>query len=332
MLKSLLAMCALAGTSLLSAQPKLQFHPDGTFTIVQFTDTHYKVGVTASDTAIARIREVLDAEKPDLVVFTGDVVYNAPAGQGLRTVLAQVSARHIPFAVVWGNHDDEQDLSRAQLYDIARSVPGNVMPERGDTPSPDYVLTVQASSDARKEAAVIYCMDSNAYSPLKGVSGYAWFRDDQVAWYRRQAAARKAANNGDTIPALAFFHIPLPEYREATQSPNAILRGTRMEKACSPELNSGMFVAMKEAGDVMATFVGHDHDNDYAVMWYDILLAYGRYTGGNTVYNHLPNGARVIRLHEGTRTFNTWIRLRDNQVIDRYTYPTDFVKTKSNPQ
>lgn len=58
------------------------------------------------------------------------------------------------------------------------------------------------------------------------------------------------------------------------------------------QLNTGMFAAMKASGDVMGTFVGHDHDNDYAVMWKDILLAYGRYTGGNTVYNHLPNGAR----------------------------------------
>ena len=62
-----------------------------------------------------------------------------------------------------------------------------------------------------------------------------------------------------------------------------------MEKACAPELNTGMFTAMKEAGDVMGMFVGHDHDNDYAVMWKGILLAYGRFTGGNTEYNHLPN-------------------------------------------
>ena len=39
-------------------------------------------------------------------------------------------------------------------------------------------------------------------------------------------------------------------------------------------------------------------------MWKNILLAYGRYTGGNTVYNHLPNGARIIVLDEGARTFH----------------------------
>lgn len=75
----------------------------------------------------------------------------------------------------------------------------------------------------------------------------------------------------DNLCRLLLFHIPLPEYNEAARSENAILRGTRMEEACAPKLNTGMFAAMKEAGDVMGMFVGHDHDNDYAVMWKDIL-------------------------------------------------------------
>ena len=84
--------------------------------------------------------------------------------------------------------------------------------------------------------------------------------------------------------------------------------------------------AIKEQGDVMGCFVGHDHDNDYAAMWHKVLLAYGRYTGGNTVYNHLPNGARVIVLKEGQRAFNTWISLRTGEIEQPTTYPDSFVK------
>ena len=108
------------------------------------------------------------------------------------------------------------------------------------------------------------CMDSHSYSSLKDVDGYAWLTFGQVSWYRAQSAAYTARNGGKPYPALAFFHIPLPEYNEAAANENAILRGTRMEKACAPQLNTGMFAAMKEAGDVMGVFVGHDHDNDYA--------------------------------------------------------------------
>lgn len=87
-----------------------------------------------------------------------------------------------------------------------------------------------------------------------------------------------------------------------------------------------MFAAMKEAGDVMGTFVGHDHDNDYSVMWKGIVLAYGRFTGGNTEYNHLSNGARVIVLKEGERTFTSWIRLKGGELKDKTVYPDSYVR------
>lgn len=303
----------------------LQFHKNGEFKIVQFTDVHFKYGNPASDIALKRINEVLDAEHPDLVVFTGDVVYAAPADTGMRTVLTCASSRKIPFVVTFGNHDDEQGKTRAELYDLIRSIPFNMHPDRGAAESPDYALTVR-SSDGKRDAAVLYCLDSHSYSKLPDVKGYAWLTPCQINWYLAQSAVYKDKNGGQPLPALAFFHIPLPEFNEAASDENAILTGTRMEKACAPALNTGMFTAMKEAGDVMGIFVGHDHDNDYAVMWKGILLAYGRYTGGNTEYNHLPNGARVIVLKEGARSFDTWIRQKGGEIVNKTVYPDSYVK------
>ena len=293
--------------SLYAQKSALKFNEAGEFKIVQFTDVHFKYGNPASDIALERIDEVLKAERPDLVVLTGDVIYAKPADKGMRTVLERVAAHNVPFVVTFGNHDDEQGMTRTQLYDI-------------------ITLTVQSSDDKGSHAAVLYFFDSHSYSKLKDVKGYDWLTFDQVENYRRQSAAFTEANGGQPLPALSFFHIPLPEYNQAASSEGAILIGTRMEKACAPALNTGMFTAMKEAGDVMGVFVGHDHDNDYAVMWHGILLAYGRYTGGNTVYNHLSNGARVIVLKEGQRTFDTWIDLAGGQQVNRSTYPDSFVK------
>lgn len=106
---------------------------------------------------------------------------------------------------------------------------------------------------------------------------------------------------------------------------NAPMYGIRREKVCAPALNSGMFLAMKEQGDVLATFVGHDHDNDYAVYWHGILLAYGRFTGGPTEYTNLPNGARVIELTENSKVFRTWIRTAKG--VEQLTIcPDDYLK------
>ena len=81
-------MAVLNFTALFAQKSILKFNTDGNFKIVQFTDTHYKVDDQAnSQVALDRMNEVLDAEKPDFVIFTGDVVVSNESFKGLDTVL-----------------------------------------------------------------------------------------------------------------------------------------------------------------------------------------------------------------------------------------------------
>lgn len=322
----LLLAILLGSLQLANAQQQtLQFNKDGKFKIVQFTDVHYIYNDPRSDVSIERINQVLDMEKPDLVLFTGDVIYGKPAEEGMRTVLNLVSKRKIPFAVTFGNHDNEQGLSREELLKIIQSVPFNLTQTTpGISGVTNFILPVKAS-DGKRNATALYCIDSHSYSQIKGVNGYDYIKFDQIQWYRENSKKFTEENNGVPVSSYAFFHIALPEYNQAASSESAILYGIRKEKACAPQLNSGLFAAMKEMGDVRGVFVGHDHDDDYAVSWKGILLAYGRYTGGNTVYNHLTNGARVIELDENANSFRTWIRLKEG-VVQQVTYPADFIK------
>ena len=321
---------ALAGFLSVSAQVSLKFGNDKKFKIVQFTDVHYISGDARSDVALENIKEVLDTEKPDFVIFTGDILFGKPADKGLREVVGIASERKIPFGVTFGNHDDEHNLTREQLFEIVKDIPYNMTSTNPEiTGVTNYILPIM-SSVQDKPAFLLYCFDSNAYSTIEGVKGYGYIHFDQIAWYREQSALYTRNNGGVPISSVAFFHIPLPEYNQAAADEQAIMTGTRKEKACAPELNTGMFTAIKEMGDIMATFVGHDHDNDYAVLRHEIMLAYGRYTGGNTVYNNLkPNGARVIELTEGEKGFRTWIRLRGGSIIHDIRYPDFFHKDKN---
>lgn len=306
----------------------LKFNADKKFKIVQFTDVHWVPGNPASEEAAERMNEVLDAEKPDLVIYTGDFVYGKPATEAIARTLEPALSRHLPFAVTFGNHDDEQDMTRTQIYEHIKKLPGNLTSTvPGITGVTNYILPLR-SSDNAKETAVLYVFDSNAYSPLKQVKGYDWIKPDQVNWYLTASAAYTQKNGGVPIPALAFFHIPTPEYNEAAREEGALLIGTRKERACAPLINTGLYAAMLNSGDVMGTFVGHDHVNDYVVDWKGIALTYGRYTGGKTVYNDIPggNGARIIELTEGERTFRTWIRLKGGKVINEVNYPADFAR------
>jgi hypothetical protein len=309
---------------------KLRFNPDGKFKIVQFTDTHWVPGNPASQETVDRMNEVLDAEHPDLVIYTGDIAYGPPAREGFEKCLEPAISRGIPFAVTLGNHDDEHDMTRGEIYSMIGDMPGNLT---GTVPGvsgvTNFALPI-TQRDGSRTAFVIYGFDSLAYSPLKEVKGYDWIKHDQIEWYRRCSADLTGRNGGEPLPALSFFHIPLPEFNEAASDEGAKLIGTRGEKAYSPDVNSGLFTAMLEAGDVMGVVVGHDHVNDYAALWKGILLLYGRYTGGATVYNDIPggNGARVIELTEGKRSFRSWIRLSGNRVVSTIDFPADFIKNE----
>ncbi len=326
MYKKLVLCLAVLFSALTGSAQKdvLKFSRDGKFKIVQFTDVHYKYDDQVnSQISLERINEVLDAEHPDFVIFTGDVVVSNETFKGLDIVLEPCIKRNIPFGVVFGNHDDEYDYARPELYDYIAKKKGCLMPARAGDVAPDYVLTVKSSKD-KKNAALLYCIDSHSYTKIKSVPGYDWIKLDQIIWYRNKSMEFTELNEGVPLPALAFFHIPIPEYKDAVMEDKNRLFGVKGEGVACPTTNSGLFTAIKECGDVMGTFVGHDHNNDYAVAYKEVLLAYGRYTGGNTVYNNLANGARVIILQEGERKFDSYIRLADGEIESRISYPGSF--------
>ena len=299
----LLAVCAQGGRA---ESPDLAFDGDGEFRILQITDLHFNPDKEAA-AVFACLDTIVPKARPDLLVLTGDNIYAAPSERSLRILMSKVDSFGIPFCVLWGNHDDQFDLSKARMYDIVRSFPNCVMPARAEgVESPDYELPIKGSGGS--VAALLYCIDSNTHIFDENGSfvAYDFIHDDQVEAYRAKSKAYTAANGGVPYPALAFFHIPLPEYDYAVQQ-GLPLEGICAEGVCAPKYNSGMFAAFRECGDVFATFAGHDHDNDFSVLYDGILLAYGRFSGSNTEYNNLPNGGRVIVLKENSRELETYI-------------------------
>jgi hypothetical protein len=311
------------------AQETLHFGKNGKFKIVQFTDIHYQCNSAESAKSISMMQKVLDAEKPDLVAFTGDIVTNKAAKPGWDEVLAPVIDRKIPYAVVLGNHDDEQDWTRRQIIDYVIQKPYSLTQE-----GPAYLKGVgnyilEVKDEAGKTGAVLYFMDSNAYNNIGGQKGYDWFGANQVDWYAKNSAYFTKQNNGKPYPALAFFHIPLQEYALLSDTTKNFVKkspvfGTRKEQECPGFLNTGMFATMVEHGDVMGTFTGHDHDNDYIGCLNGICLAYGRFSGSKTTYNSIGYGARVIELTKSERMFDTWIYASDGSMLYRVKYPDAF--------
>lgn len=298
------ASAALMSFTLSAAKPqKLQLREDGSFKVLQFTDLHFKA-YTPDENAkvLARIEHMVTLEKPDFIVVTGDLLFSKPAGDMLQSIIDKLDGTGVPWCALYGNHDAEQDLTRPEMSSMIASghLSVNTLNKAGELA--DLELPVFDGKDA---PLYLYLMDSHDYSRMEGVDGYAWLSRQQVDWLR-ESCIKRTDKDGKVAPAFAFFHIPFPEYDDAWNEGQHV--GIKGEGVAAPKINSGMFAAMKETGSVKGVFVGHDHDNDYVALWQGIALCYGRYSGGNTVYNNIPRGARVILFRKGQEGFETWTR------------------------
>ncbi|MUT64734.1 metallophosphoesterase family protein [Paenibacillus sp. NEAU-GSW1] len=306
----------------------LQFHKDGTFKIVQFTDIHWQNNNPADLCSLDLMNNILDHETPDLVIFTGDMIHSELADDPKTAFIHAVSAvtaRNIPWAFVFGNHDAEEGITRDEIMAISKELPA-CLAQQGPAyigGIGNYFLTIQSSTDIDRIKTALFLFDSGSYAP-KQIGGSAWIRRDQIDWYIQESLHLEAKNENRPIPSLSFFHIPLPEFNDLWDFHTSF--GYNYEGVGCPKINSGLFNAFLERGDVTGVFVGHDHVNDFWGNLHGIRLCYGRATGFNTYGKEdFPRGARVIKLYEANRDFETWLRLEGGVLMkDQPVHPPSF--------
>lgn len=292
----------------LSASEPLRFDKKGEFKILQLTDIHwvespsYKEG---NDSTTALIDFLIVEEKPDLIVITGDIVVSNNALEGWNNFLKPIHKHKTPFVVTFGNHDIETDLPPKDVLEYLSKIPYSLtfnddtaIDGVGNCYMPIY------DKEGKEKKWMLYFFDSHAYPENKDFGTYDWIKTSQIEWYRNNRE-KTIAELGYVPPSLAFFHIPTPEYVSAK-----LAVGINGEPVCSPGVNSGLIASFLERNDVLATFVGHDHNNDYVANYLGkINLIYGRKTGYNAAYKEtLERGARVIVVYENNDKFDTYIK------------------------
>ncbi len=321
---TLFVLAAICWSIGINAQ-ELRFDKDGKFRIAHFTDIHLTPGNEDSETRIPQmIKTVVKAENPDLLVFTGDIVTAKPAMKGWETIAEMCAEIGVPYAVTMGNHDPEM-TSRDSIYTYLMTQPlfiGCKGPAELAGMG-NYVLPVLSSDGSAAPAGLVYCMDSNDYSPDQEKYGYyGWIEHSQIAWYREQSDRYTAMNDGNPLPAVAYFHIALPEsrtamleermkaevarIREEGGNPREAMMNMRRMTGRSAPVNSGLFAAFIEKKDVLGVFCGHTHELDHVNEYRGIALGYGR-VSGYEAYGDKERGTRIVELHEGEYTFDTWI-------------------------
>ena len=334
------------GVSAKDDYSKLQFNNDGNFRIMQVADLQDDMLLNGAVKEF--LKEALVQEQPDLIVLTGDNI----SGGSCRTDMLKswdklnceiaigqfmdiFEEYGAPVAMVFGNHDNENKLSKEELFDIYEEYDCFIGIDEGDAlyGCGTYNLPIYSSKDSSKMAYNLWMIDSNTYDAELG--GYDYVHDDQVQWYVDKSNELKAANGGKPVPSMMFQHIIVKEIFDLIESgeniegsllhqdgkdyvfkEGVLKAGYLKEYPCPPTRQGKQFPAIQAQGDVVAMFFGHDHNNSFEVAYGDIdLVATPGFTFNS--YGNEDRGVRIIDINEeDTSTYSTYLVQFDDYFAD----------------
>ncbi|KAM9953218.1 hypothetical protein ACTFIR_008281 [Dictyostelium discoideum] len=316
---------------LVNSKPILKFNNINQFKIVQFTDLHYGSDPESDVDSVYSQITILDYEKPDLVVFSGDMIsgYLNPFEDNDKNYwkywnlfTEPLIERNIPWAITFGNHDGEGALSTNEILKIDQTFnlslsQSNSVEMHGIA---NYVLKISSSNSSKEEpASLIYIFDSST----KGCSKLDWgcVHQDQVDWFKNTSKSFNKTNS------IAFVHIPPIEVIDLWNK--YPVHGNFSETPCCFDNEFGNFVpSLVESGDVHGLYFGHDHENDFHGDYKGVDLGYGRKSGEGSYSSKKPLGARVFQLTESPFTLSTWIREINGNIVSQDVH----VQSETNQQ
>ncbi len=323
--------------------PALTFRADGTFTVLHITDTQDDQH-PAKD-MLNLLRRAVDTAKPDLIVFTGDLVEDTRYGDtsdgypgegvvvkdirgdidaaktrlnvetAVDAVFSVLEEAGVPYAIALGNNDRKVGLALADWLEIFSRYPHCVAfdesPDAQD--GLDYHLMIRGTDG--RDKFNLWLLDT-----LRG-----GISDEQVDWYK-QASAAITAQNGSPVPALAFQHIQPEDIGNLFEACSPADEGAKRIDGGYVRLNRDIadgynffgyepgkesyeFRAFKACGDVIGAFFGHQHVEGFSGVWQGIELGF---TYGCEMSKNGPYGFRVFTLHEDDPA-------RYDNVLYRYT-------------
>jgi 3',5'-cyclic AMP phosphodiesterase CpdA len=244
------------------------------FRIVQLTDLHL-MGNEKDPITFHNIRRIAQTIKPDLFVLTGDQAMTKDSMDRYRELALAMTSTNVPWTFCFGNHDAEHGVHHEDLVAAAFQSPSLLFEVGCAEGFGNFAIDVEGGF----EPLTLYLFDTHndRMYPIGGKStwGYDSFLERQLAWYANEVRAR----GGKTRKSLAFYHIPIPQYRMFGTAMANHPTGSQNEPISCAPVDTGFFDAVTKGESTIAMFVGHDHYNDYTFEQGGMLFAFGRVSG-----------------------------------------------------
>ncbi len=215
--------------------------------VLQLTDIHLGGGwMSAKKDAMSinAVAAMISAEKPDFVVFSGDMAYPVPfqAGtfnnkSGAKLLAELMETLGVYWTVTFGNHDTEaySYFDREAITDFYSQYPHCLISDGAENVDGygNQVFNIINSDGLITRS--IFTIDSHSY--VDGdIFGIFWkydnIHENQIEWYRSVIEENNkynefkmlASSNSEfmknnlqllNVPSTVFLHIPIGEYKDA---------------------------------------------------------------------------------------------------------------------
>ncbi|XXG50527.1 hypothetical protein AAC387_Pa02g4521 [Persea americana] len=324
-----------------------------TFKIALFADLHYGENAWTNwgprqDIKSDRVMSlVLDQEKPDFVVFLGDIITanNVPIANASfywDQAISPTRKRGIPWATIFGNHDDAHFEWPSEWFS-ASGIPQVQCPLttslcsgkvtcsfRGTTRLELMKDEIEKSNLSYSETGPMhlwpsvsnYVLQVTASENPNSTVAFLYFLDSgggsypelisnaQVRWFEQKS---QEINPGSRIPELVFWHIPSKAYKKVAPMVGVhkpCVGSINKERVAAQEAEWGIMDVLLSRPSVKAVFVGHNHGLDWCCPYKKLWLCFARHTGYGG-YGNWPRGARIIEITEQPFSIRSWIRMEE---------------------
>lgn len=222
-------------------------YSDRELKIMQLSDTHFGGGwlsIKKDSMALNAVAAMISAEKPDLVVVTGDMAYPVPFQSGTfnnksgaKLIAELMETLGVYWTVSYGNHDTEaySFFDRKDITEFYSQYPHCLVREgaEGVDGYGNQVFNIINSDGLISRS--IFTIDSHSY--VDGdIFGIMWkydnIHENQIEWYKSVIEKNNEYNkfrmlaSSDSnfsknniqllnVPSTVFLHVPLTEYKTA---------------------------------------------------------------------------------------------------------------------
>ena len=267
------------------------------------------------------IRSLVAQSRPDLIIITGDIVYGSfdDSGRVFEYICSLMDSFEIPWAPVFGNHDNESSVGVAwqcERFERCRYC----LFERGTVSgNGNYTVGIAIGKELVR---VIHMLDSNGCgdSDDPAIIRSRGLFPDQLELIRDNTKRIQKAQN-KAVPAFVAFHIPVDCFQKAEETKgyrkheeDRYVLGVNVPakdddfgfclETYYPIPTEPGFVDYLRAQNVDGVFVGHVHNSCISITYEGIRWTMGLKTGQYDYHIPYQIGGTLITLNGHSFTVN----------------------------